>query len=53
MPIERMLRMICRGDSSKAKYKQRSPRRQAASTRCAAMLVLPVPEVPEIKMLLP
>ena len=29
-PMERMLRMIWSGDSSKAKYRQRSPRRQAA-----------------------
>ena len=34
-PIERMLRMICCGDSSKAKYRQRSPRSQAASAKCA------------------
>ena len=53
MPIERMLRMIWLGDSSNAKYRQRSPRRQAASTKCAARLVLPVPAVPETSTLLP
>ncbi len=46
MPIERMLRIIWFGDSSNAKYKQRSPRLQVASAKCAAMLVLPVPAVP-------
>ena len=40
MPIERMLRTICCGDSSKAKYRQRSPRAQAASAKCAARLRL-------------
>ncbi len=53
MPIERMLRTICFGDSSKAKYRQRSPRRHAASTKCAATLVLPAPDVPDRRMLLP
>ena len=53
MPIERMLRTIWSGDSSKAKYRQRSPRRQAASAKWAARLVLPVPAVPETRTLLP
>ena len=43
MPMDRMLRTIWLCDSSKAKYRQRSPRRQAASTKVAARLVLPVP----------
>ena len=33
MPIERMLRASCCGDSSNAKYRQRSPRSQAAWTK--------------------
>ena len=33
IPIDRMLRRICSGDSSKENYSARSPRRQAASTR--------------------
>ena len=33
MPMEPMFRMICLGDSSEAKYRQRSPRRQAASAK--------------------
>ena len=40
-------------DSSKAKYAARSPRRQAASAKCAAKLLLPVPAVPETSTLLP
>ena len=52
-PMERMLRMSCAGDSSKAKYMHFSPRLQAACTRYAAMLVLPVPDVPETRMVLP
>ena len=40
MPIERMLRTIWPGDSSNAKYRHRSPRRQAASTKLAARLRL-------------
>ncbi len=40
MPIERMLRMIWLGDSSKAKYRHRSPRAQAAAAKCAARLRL-------------
>ena len=53
MPPERMLRKIWLGDSSKAKYKQRSPREQAESAKKDARLDLPVPAVPVIKMLLP
>ncbi len=53
MPIDRMFRTICLGDSSNAKYRQRSPRRQAASTKCAATLDLPAPDVPDSRMLLP
>ena len=51
--MEPMLRMICSGDSSNEKYRHRSPRRQRLSAKAAARLVLPVPAVPEIRMLLP
>ena len=51
--MDRMLRTSWCSDSSKAKYRQVSPRRQAASTKCAAMLVLPVPAVPETSTLVP
>ncbi|MNY53378.1 hypothetical protein D3C86_1891290 [compost metagenome] len=53
IPIERMFLMICFGDSSKAKKRHFSPRSQAALANVAAILVLPVPAVPETKMLLP
>ena len=49
--MDRMLRTNCPADSSKAMYKTRSPRRQAASTKWAARLVLPVPAVPETRTL--
>ena len=48
-----MLRTSCRGDSSNAKNKQRSPRLQAACTKRAATLVLPDPGVPETSTVLP
>ena len=48
-----MLRRICCGDSSKAKYMHFALRMQVAFAKEAAMLVLPVPAVPETKMLLP
>ncbi len=51
MPTDRMFLTIWSGDSSKAKYRQRSPRRHAASAKCAEMVVFPVPAVPEIRML--
>ena len=47
-----MLRMYCAGDSSNWKHSARSPRRQAASRKCAARLVLAVPAPPEISTLL-
>ena len=53
MPADRMLRIICAGDSSKRKYRHRSPRRQAASAKCAASVVLPVPAVPDTSTVLP
>jgi len=53
MPMEDMFRMIWLGDSSKAKYRQRSPRRQAAAAKVADKLVLPVPAVPETRTVLP
>ncbi len=53
MPIDRMFRAIWCADSSKAKYKHRSPRRQAASAKCAARLDLPVPGVPDTSTPLP
>ena len=53
IPIERILRMIWLGDSSKEKYRARSPRRQAASAKSAATLLLPVPAVPETSTALP
>jgi len=53
MPMDRMLRIICASDSSKAKKTHRSLRRQAASTKEATTLVFPVPAVPERRMLLP
>ena len=53
MPAERMLRIICCGDSSNRKYRHFSPRAQAASTKCAASVVLPVPAVPDISTVLP
>jgi hypothetical protein len=46
-----LLSWLC--DSSKAKYRQRSPRWQEASARWALILVLPVPAVPESSTLLP
>ena len=52
-PMLFMLRTSCAGDSSKAKYRQRSPRAQAALAKCAARLVLPVPAVPETSTELP
>lgn len=52
-PMERMLRTSWPSDSSKAKYRQCSPRRQVASAKCAARLVLPVPAVPVMSTLLP
>ena len=52
-PMERMLRSSWDSDSSKAKYRQRSPRRQQASAKLAARLVLPVPAVPDNRTLLP
>ena len=52
-PMERMLRTICCGDSSNAKYRQRSPRSHAAFTKCEARLLLPEPAVPEISTVLP
>src|SRR6185503_3684490 len=45
--------MIWFGDSSKAKKRQRSFRSQAALAKHAAMLVLPVPAVPDTSILLP
>jgi hypothetical protein len=46
MPAEAMLRSICCGDSSNRKYRHFSPRAQAAFTKCAESVVLPVPAVP-------
>src|ERR1035438_2440541 len=40
-------------DSSKPKYKARSPRSQAAVRKVNARLDLPVPGVPDTRMLLP
>ena len=51
--MDRMLRINCPSDSSKAMYKTRSSRRQAASANWAATLVLPVPAVPETRTLVP
>ncbi len=53
MPIERILRTICPGDSSKAKYRQRSPRWHAAFANAAEMLVLPAPAVPDTSTVVP
>src|SRR5205823_2594663 len=49
MPIDRMFRVIWLADSSKAKYRQRSPRRHAASASWAARVDLPVPAVPDTR----
>ena len=51
--MERMLRMIWLGDSSKANQRHRSPRAADAWAKCAARLVLPVPAVPVTSTLLP
>ena len=51
--MERMFRAKGSRASSNAKYRLRSPLRQAASTKCAARLVLPVPAVPDTSTLLP
>src|SRR4051812_44208130 len=48
-----MLRITCCGDSSKAKYRQRSFRLHASYAKLAAILVFPVPAVPETRILLP
>ncbi len=53
IPMERMLRHTWPADSSKEKNTQRSPRAQAAFTNWAAMVVLPVPAVPETRTVLP
>src|SRR5438552_3786145 len=53
MPTDRMFRAIWVGDSSKAKYRQRSPLWLAASAKCDATLDLPVPAVPDTSTLLP
>jgi len=50
--MEDILRINWLGDSSNAKYRTFSPRLQAASTNCAAMLVFPVPAVPETRTVL-
>lgn len=52
MPRDFMLRRIWLSDSSKAKYSARSPRLQAAFTKEAATLDLPVPAVPVTSTLL-
>ena len=52
-PTERILRMSCWGDSSKAKYRQRPPCRQISLAKPAASVVLAVPAVPVMRMLLP
>ncbi len=52
-PTERALRQISCALSSNTKYRQRSPRRQAASAKWPAMVVLPVPATPESRMLEP
>jgi len=52
-PMERMLRMIWAGDSSKEQYRALPPWRQTRSRKAVARLVFPVPAVPETKMLLP
>src|SRR5689334_4599643 len=51
--MERILRTICCGDSSKARNKQVLPLLQAAFAKEAAILVLPVPAVPDTRMLPP
>src|SRR3954463_4872090 len=53
MPIDFMFRMICSCDSSKAKKRHFSFLLQDASANEAAMLVFPVPAVPETSMLEP
>lgn len=52
-PTERMFLMIWASDSSNEKYRTRSPRRQAASAKWAAMVDLPMPAVPETRTELP
>ena len=47
-----MLRTISDWDSSKLKNSTVSPRRQAASAKLAAIVVLPVPDVPLTSTLL-
>ena len=51
--MESMLRMIWLGDSSNEKKRTRSPRLAAAWAKLVGMIVLPVPDVPVTKILLP
>lgn len=50
--MERILRMTSSEDCSEANINARSPRRHAASMKCAEILLLPVPAPPEMSMLL-
>ena len=52
-PTEAMLRRISDWDSSKLKNSTLSPRWQAASAKLAAIVVLPVPDVPLTRTPLP
>ena len=48
-----MFRVSCAADSSKAMYRHFCPPRQMLSANAAARLVLPVPALPDTRMLLP